>query len=61
MNKTCPTPDVDYKDLAFLQKYMSPQSQILSRKRTGFCTQCQRKLKRAVKQARHLALVPFVG
>ena len=28
---------------------------------TGFCLQCQRQLKRAVKQARQVALLPFVG
>jgi small subunit ribosomal protein S18 len=59
--KQCDDPKIDYKDLAYLVKFLTPQAQILSRRRTGFCAQCQRQLKKAIKQARHLALLPFVG
>ena len=60
-SKNCDDPVIDYKDLAYLVKFLTPQAQILSRRRTGFCAQCQRELKKAIKQARHLALLPFVG
>ena len=58
--KHCDDPKMDYKDVAYLSKHLSSQSQILSRKRTGFCAQCQRELKQAVKRARHVGLLPFV-
>jgi small subunit ribosomal protein S18 len=57
----CEDHPLDYKDIEFLKKFLTPQGQILSRRRTGYCAQCQRDLKRAVKRARHLALLPFVG
>jgi len=60
-SRNCDDPKIDYKDLEYLQKFLTPQGQILSRRRTGFCTQCQRQLKKAIKQARHLSLLPFVG
>lgn len=59
--RNCDDPRIDYKDQTYLSKFLTPQAQILSRKRTGFCAQCQRELKKAIKQARHLALMPFVG
>ena len=59
--RNCDDPKIDYKEVAYLSKFVTPQAQILSRKRTGFCTQCQRQLKQAIKRARHLSLMPFVG
>jgi small subunit ribosomal protein S18 len=52
---------VDYKDTRILQKLVTPQGKLFSRKRSGACAYCQRKLKIAVKRARILALLPFVG
>ena len=52
---------IDYKDLELLQKCVGPQGQLLHRKRTGLSSQRQRELKRAIKRARHLALMTFVG
>jgi small subunit ribosomal protein S18 len=60
-SKNCDDPVIDYKGLTYLSKFLTPQAQLLSRKRTGFCAQCQRELKQAIKRARHLALLPFVG
>jgi small subunit ribosomal protein S18 len=57
----CDDPRIDYKDTVYLSKFLTPQAQILSRKRSGFCAQCQRQLKKAIKQARHMSLMPFVG
>ena len=59
--KNCDDPVIDYKEITYLTKFLTPQGQILSRRRTGFCTQCQRQLKQAIKRARHLSLLPFVG
>lgn len=58
--RNCDDPKIDYKELAYLGKFLTSQSQILSRKRSGFCAQCQRELKQAIKRARHMALMPFV-
>jgi small subunit ribosomal protein S18 len=52
---------LDYKNLELLEKCISPQGQILPRRRTGVNTQRQRELKNVIKRARHLALLPFVG
>ena len=60
-SRHCDDPHIDYKEVTYLSKFVTPQAQILSRKRTGFCSQCQRQLKQAIKRARHLALMPFVG
>lgn len=61
MMRGCDDHPLDYKDVEHLKKYLTPQGQILSRRRTTYCAQCQRDLKKAVKRARHLALLPFVG
>lgn len=52
---------IDYKDLEYLGRFLTPQAQILSRRRTNFSAKRQRLLKHAVKHARHLALLPYVG
>lgn len=50
---------VDYKNPELLRKYISKGGRILSRRLTGVCPENQRKLRRAVKVARILALLPF--
>ena len=60
-SKNCDDPVIDYKNLEYLEKFLTPQGAILSRRRTGFCAQCQRQLKKAIKRSRHLSLMPFVG
>jgi small subunit ribosomal protein S18 len=59
--KNCDDPVLDYKDIDNLRRFLTTHGQILSRKRTGYCAQCQKSLKLAVKRARHVALLPFVG
>lgn len=49
----------DYKDVKVLQKYINPYGQIDSRSRTGLSASEQKSLARAIKRARHLALLPF--
>ena len=50
---------VDYKDIDTLQKLLTNRGKIFSRKRSGNCASCQRKVKRAIKRARFMALLPF--
>ena len=53
--------EIDYKDLATIQKLVSAQGKLYGRKRTGTASRFQRKLKLAVKRARYLALLPYVA
>ena len=52
---------VDYKDIPTLQKMVSAQGKLYGRKRTGTMAHFQRKVQTAVKRARFLALLPYVG
>lgn len=52
---------IDYKDLQFLKKYVTRQGKILPRRATGVTVQQQRRLAKAIKRARILALFPFVA
>jgi len=49
---------VDYKDVDMLIRYISDQTKIESRRKSGVCSKCQRELARAVKRARYLAMLP---
>ena len=51
----------DYKDFKTLQRYVNVYGQIETRKKTGLTESQQRQLSRAIKRARHLALLPFVA
>lgn len=58
----CPRPAfVDYKDVSSLKKLMSGQGKLFSRKRSGLCAAYQRAVSTAVKRARFMALLPYVG
>lgn len=52
---------VDYKDTDFLLQFVNEQGKILPRRYTGTSLKYQRKVAQAIKRARHLALLPFVG
>lgn len=53
---------VDYKDVARLKRYTSPErGKILPRRQTNLCAKCQRQLALAIKRARELALLPYVA
>ncbi|MEZ6037549.1 MAG: 30S ribosomal protein S18 [Planctomycetota bacterium] len=56
-----PEEPLDYKNVAYLAKFVSANGRIQSRKRTGFSGQNQRKLATAIKRARMVGLLPFVG
>lgn len=53
--------EIDYKDAELLKRFLTMQSKIASRKRTGTCAKHQRELANAIKKARVLAIVPFVS
>ncbi|HSW48073.1 MAG TPA: 30S ribosomal protein S18 [Candidatus Saccharimonadales bacterium] len=50
-----------YSEVAILQKFVSGQGKLTPRSRNGICAKHQRRLTSAIKHARHLALMPFVG
>jgi small subunit ribosomal protein S18 len=52
---------IDWKDVPTLQKMVSQQGKMYGQKRTGTRSHFQRKLKIAVKRARYMALLPYVG
>jgi len=51
---------IDYKDPEFLKKFLNEQGKILPRRLTGTSLKYQRKVAKAVKRSRHLALLPYV-
>ena len=53
--------NIDYKDVPRLKRYLSDRSKIIPRRVTGTCARHQRQLTVAVKRARHLAFLPYVG
>jgi small subunit ribosomal protein S18 len=58
----CPRPAfVDYKDVQTLKKLCTNQGKLFSRKRSGNCAAFQRAVSLAVKRARFMALLPYVG
>ena len=52
---------VDYKDVDLLKRFLNEQGKLLPRRVTGASAKFQRQLTRAIKRARHLALIPFVA
>ena len=58
----CPRPAfVDYKDTNNLKKLVSNQGKLFGRKRSQLCAPFQRAVSNAVKRARTMALLPYVG
>ncbi|HPD16703.1 MAG TPA: 30S ribosomal protein S18 [Planctomycetota bacterium] len=52
---------LDYKDVGVLQKLVTSQGKLFSRKRSGNCAKCQHMARVAIKRARFLALMPYVA
>jgi small subunit ribosomal protein S18 len=52
---------IDYKDIPTLVRFISERGKILPRRITGVSAPNQRKLVRAIKRARYIALLPFVS
>jgi len=53
--------EVDYREINTISRYVSSQGKIAPRKRNGTTAFYQRQLQLAVKRARFLALLPYVG
>lgn len=53
--------EIDYRDVGLLNRFVSPQGKLHGRKRNGISAFYQRQLNIAVKRARFLALLPFLG
>jgi small subunit ribosomal protein S18 len=53
--------EVDYKNVAQLRRYISEKGKIRSRRITGACRRHQLQVAAAVKRAREMALLPYVG
>jgi small subunit ribosomal protein S18 len=52
---------VDYKDIALLRKFMSDRGKIRSRRVTGLSEKRQRQVATAIKNAREMALLPYLA
>ena len=53
--------EVDYKNVNELRRYVSEKGKIRNRRISGACRRHQRQVAVAVKRARELALLPYVG
>ena len=52
---------IDYKNVELLRRYIDETGKIRPRRQTGTCAKHQRSVAKAIKNARHIALLPFVG
>jgi len=64
--KACPfvaskAETIDYKDTETLRQFITERGKIMPRRITGVSYYYQKVLKKAVKRARHMALLPFVA
>ena len=51
------TKKINFRDTGILKRYITGLGKIRARKRTGLCRYHQRKVAKAIKQARHLGLL----
>ena len=63
--KTCPfsgpnAPQIDYKDVKLLSRYVSERGKIVPSRITAVSAKKQRELAKAIKRARHIGLLPYV-
>lgn len=52
---------IDYKDVKLLQKFTNEQGKITPKRITGTSSGYQRELAKAIKRARHMALLPYAA
>jgi small subunit ribosomal protein S18 len=52
---------IDYKDIDTLRNFVGDRGKILPRRHTGLSAEHQRQLRRAIKRARNIALLPFAA
>ncbi len=56
--------ELDYKEASratFMKRYVSDRGKIEPRRKTGTCAKHQRLLSTAIKEARHMALLPYTA
>lgn len=52
---------INYKDIARLRRFITEKGKILPSRITGNCARHQRAVASAIKRARYVALLPYVG
>lgn len=52
---------IDYKNVDLMRRFVTDDGKIRPRRQTGTCAKHQRELARAIKRARHLALLQYTG
>ena len=52
---------INYKDQKLLKYFITERGKIIPRRISGTCSKHQRELTRAIKRARTIALLPYVG
>jgi len=52
---------IDFKDEKKLMRFTTEQGKIIPRRTSGTCAKHQRQLVKAIKRARHLALIPYIA
>jgi small subunit ribosomal protein S18 len=52
---------IDYKQSDVLRRFVTEEGKIRPRRQTGTCAKHQRGLAVAIKRARHIGLLPYVG
>ena len=57
-NKDVP---IDYRNPELLRRFLAPEGKILPARRTGLTAKNQRKITKAIKQARSIGLLPFTN
>ncbi|MBE44781.1 MAG: 30S ribosomal protein S18 [Thaumarchaeota archaeon] len=53
--------EIDYKDVKLLRRFVNDQGKIMPRRVTGSSAKMHRKVVRAIKRSRTIALMPFVN
>ena len=53
--------DIDYKDVKLLRRFVNDQGKIMPRRITGSSAKMHRKVVRAIKRTRSIALMPYVA
>ena len=53
--------EIDYKNAELMRRFLSPEGKILPGRRTGLTSKNQRKITKAIKRARAVALLPFTN
>ena len=64
--KFCPfsqpgSPEIDYKDIRLLSRYITEKGKIVPSRITGVSTKKQKELARAIKRARFLSLISYTN